>query len=426
MKKARLLLLLVSFGFSSIFAQQEKGIVGSNNWLLGWSSFKPNKVDYNETTKILQGKISTNYTLTSSETYLLLGKVYVTNGAVLTIEAGTVIRGDFDSGGILVIAKGAKIIAEGIQSNPIVFTSNKPLSERKAGDWGGIIIMGDAPINSIGGTANLKADIDLEYRSYGGNGIENNAGSLKYVRIEFAGKPTQGYKEFNSLTLAGVGNKTKMEYVDISLSNGGSFKFFGGIITTNNLVSYRCKEDDFSFTQGVQCTISNCLAMRNPLISGMNSNRSFKLSANESLENVDFSKKSTSISATNLTLLNETVASGGTDGLVKEAIYIGDASCSLTMKNSVISGFVPAVLLNTSIEIKNDNLKKINFLGTLINLCNGNIQSEIGGTANLDLEQWYASANFGNTYSQTLPADIFIEPKNDKIPDLRLKINQIK
>ena len=379
MKKARLLLLLVSFGFSSIFAQQEKGIVGSNNWLLGWSSFKPNKVDYNETTKILQGKISTNYTLSSSETYLLLGKVYVTSGATLTIEAGTVIRGDSDSGGLLVIAKGAKIIAEGIQSNPIVFTSNQPLAERKAGDWGGIIIMGDAPINSIGGTANLKADIDLEYRSYGGNAIDNSAGSLKYVRIEFAGKPVSGYKEFNSLTLAGVGSKTKMEYVDISMANGGSFKFFGGSITTNNLVSYRCKEDDFSFTQGVQCTISNCLAMRNPLISsGMNNYRSFKLSANESLENVDFSKKSTSVLATNLTLLNETVASGGTEGLVKAAVYVGDASCSISMKNSVISGFVPAVLLNASIEIKNDNLKKINFIGTLINLCNGNIQSEIG------------------------------------------------
>lgn len=425
MKKVRLLLLFISLSFSSIFAQQEKGIVGSNNWLLGWSSFKPNKVDYNETTRVLSGKISTNYTLNSSETYLLMGKVYVTNGAVLTIEAGTVIRGDFDSGGTLIVTKGAKIIAEAIQSNPIIFTSNKPLSERKAGDWGGIIIMGDAPINSIGGTANLKAEIDIEYRSYGGNNIENNAGTLKYVRIEFAGKPAPGFKEFNSLTLAGVGSKTKIEYIDISISNGNSFRFYGGIITTNNLVSYRCKEDDFGFTQGVQCTISNSLAMRNPLISGSNSSRSFKLSANESLENTDFSKKSTSVIATNLTILNETVASGGTDGLVKEAVYIGDAACSISMKNSVISGFVPAVLLNTSVEVKDGNLKKLNFLGILINLCNGNIQSEIGGTANIDLEQYYATTSFGNTYSQSLPADIFIEPKNDKIPDLRLKINKI-
>ncbi|NJM80617.1 MAG: hypothetical protein HC854_15185 [Flavobacterium sp.] len=133
----------------------------------------------------MSGIISEDKTLSSRETYLLQGTVYVTNNAVLKIEPGTLIRGDYNSCGTLVITKGAKIIAEGNESFPIVFTSNKDSYSRKPGDWGGIIIMGEAPVNTFGGVGILNFDLEQKYNRYGGNNIESNSGILKYVRVEY-------------------------------------------------------------------------------------------------------------------------------------------------------------------------------------------------------------------------------------------------
>jgi hypothetical protein len=149
MKKSFQILALLLFVACGANAQQEKGIIGSTNWLSNWTEFKPAKVDYGEPNQILAGNISTNTKLLKKNVYLLQGPVYVDNNAVLTIEPGTVIIGDFDSGAALVITKGASIIADGLETDPIVFTSNR--SVKKAGDWGGIVILGDAPINKFGG-----------------------------------------------------------------------------------------------------------------------------------------------------------------------------------------------------------------------------------------------------------------------------------
>ena len=174
MKKFKLILFFVMSSCFSITAQlQDTGITGASNWLGGWTSFKANKNDYNETTKILYGTIDSNFTLSGSETYLLQGNVYVTNNAVLTIEPGTIIRGDTENNGVLIITKGAKIKAEGTANSPIVFTSNKDL--RKPGDWGGIIIIGEAPVNSFGGIANVNYEIDYQVRTYGGANAESDA-----------------------------------------------------------------------------------------------------------------------------------------------------------------------------------------------------------------------------------------------------------
>ena len=139
-----LMLLMVG----NVFAQQEKGIVGSNNWLNSWTEFKPSSVDYREPTQILSGNISKDTKLYKKDTYLLLGNVFVTDSTTLTIEPGTVILGDFKTNGTLTVSKGATIIADGLETDPIIFTSNR--SVKKPGDWGGIFILGDAPINKFG------------------------------------------------------------------------------------------------------------------------------------------------------------------------------------------------------------------------------------------------------------------------------------
>ena len=149
MKKIAIIISLISF--FSLEAQQIKGIIGESNWMNNWTNFNPKTTEYKEVTNILAGVINHDMTLLKKNTYLLAGVVYVTNNATLTIESGTIIRGDFETCGTLVITKGSKIIANGLETDPIVFTSNKDISDRKSGDWGGIIILGDAPINKIGG-----------------------------------------------------------------------------------------------------------------------------------------------------------------------------------------------------------------------------------------------------------------------------------
>ena len=154
MKNFTLTALLFFLVISNINAQQEKGITGYNNWLDSWTDFQPNKENYEEPTQILTGNITENTTLTKRNTYLLLGDVYVTDSTTLTIEAGTVILGDFNTKGSLTISNGSKIFAEGKPTDPIIFTSSR--TDKKPGEWGGLFILGDAPINTFGKVASLN------------------------------------------------------------------------------------------------------------------------------------------------------------------------------------------------------------------------------------------------------------------------------
>src|SRR6187431_1254734 len=155
----------------SVNAQQEKGIIGSSNWLNNWTEFKPGKTDHGEATQILAGNITENTKLVKKEVYIIQGNVYVTNNAILSIEPGTVIFGDRESKGTLIITKGAQIIAEGSETDPIVFTSNK--TTKKAGDWGGIIVLGDAPINKFGNYSSVNFDLDPSLTTFGGQNPES-------------------------------------------------------------------------------------------------------------------------------------------------------------------------------------------------------------------------------------------------------------
>ena len=148
MKNFTQIIFILFFVIANSFAQQEKGIVGEENWLDNWTEFKPNQREYREPTKILTGNITENITLYKREVYLLLGSVFVTDSARLNIEAGTVILGDFKTKGSLTISRGSSLIANGTETDPIIFSSNQ--SVKRPGDWGGLIIMGNAPVNRFG------------------------------------------------------------------------------------------------------------------------------------------------------------------------------------------------------------------------------------------------------------------------------------
>lgn len=416
-------LVLSVFVTSFCFSQQEKGIIGASNWLSNWTEFKPIKVEYKETNQIVCCNITTNTTWSKRNTYLLQGAVYVSNGAILTIEPGTVIRGDSDSGAVLVITKGALLNAIGTETDPIVFTSNK--QSRKAGDWGGIILLGEAPINKFGGTASLPFDLDASKISYGGVNAQSNSGVMKFVRIEFAGKKIKGFKEYNSLTLAAVGNKTILENIMCSYSGDDSFEIFGGEVNFKKLVSFRANDDDFDFTQGAQCNIDNSMAVRNPFYSNASS-RCIQVSSYDKKVEADFSKKQTAVVASNLTMINdsETLSQDIAGGLIKEAIFVFE-NTSLTVRRSVISGFFPAVTLSANIDTTLEaNLKRIRFEEDYFNNCTGNIFTEFNSN-NIDLEDWYGRNSFLNVYSQGDNKETFIDIKSPRDPDFRIQISKI-
>lgn len=405
-------------------AQQEKGIIGSSNWLNNWTEFKPAKVEYNETNQILYGKITTNTTLQKKNTYLLQGPVYVTNNAVLTIEPGTVIKGDAETNGALIITKGAQLKAEGTETDPIVFTSNKPV--KKAGDWGGIVILSDAPINKFGGTASLNYDLDPTQTIYGGTNPLANSGILRFLRIEFAGKKIKGFKDYNALSLAGVGNKTIIEHVMTSFSAGNAFEVLGGEVSMKNVVTYRATGDDFRFTQGSQAKLDNSLAVRHSLYSGSTRARCVNVNSYDKKEEADLSKRLSNVVVTNCTLVNttENLSADIASGLVKEAVFVAD-NTNFSMKKSVISGFMPAAILSENIKLEGGGLKAIEFKEMYFNNCKGNIFVE-NSSNNEDLEDYYGNLAFGNLY-ETTPNDVmFIDSKaSSKTPDFRVQIGKI-
>jgi hypothetical protein len=212
----------------------------------------------------VSGNITTNTTWAAKNQYLLKGFVYVQPGVTLTIEAGTIIKGDLASKASLFILPGAKIIADGTKTKPIIFTSNQAIGQRHAGDWGGVVLMGKAPAN--------KKDFKIEGEDVqivpgGATGdAADNSGILRYVRIEFAGIAFQTDKEINGLTMAGVGSGTVIDYVQVSYSGDDAYEWFGGSVNARHLVAYRTLDDDFDTDYGFAGTVQYGMILRDPAV----------------------------------------------------------------------------------------------------------------------------------------------------------------
>jgi hypothetical protein len=208
----------------------------------------------------VSGSITSNTTWTSNNIYLLSGFVYVESGATLTIQPGTIIKGDKASKGTLIIKQGARIEASGTAAQPIVFTSNEPAGSRSRGDWGGVILCGRAPINQAG-TPTIEGGVQAVY---GGTDANDNSGTLRYVRIEFPGIAFQPNSEINGLTLGGVGAGTTIDYVQVAYSGDDSFEWFGGTVNAKHLVAIAATDDDFDTDFGYTGRVQYGLILRDP------------------------------------------------------------------------------------------------------------------------------------------------------------------
>jgi hypothetical protein len=308
-------------------------------------------------------------------------------------------------------------MAEGLETDPIIFTSNKDVLDRKPGDWGGIIIMGKAPINSLGGLHTLPFDLDPLLNHYGGQDAEDNSGILKYVRIEYSGRKLSALKELNGLSLAAVGKKTVLSNIQISFSNDDSFECYGGNLDMNNLVSYRTTDDDFDFTQGAQINISNSIAIRHPFSSDISGSRCFEIDSYDKIENTDINKL-TKINASNITLVN---LEENNQGLVRESIHIKE-NTFFNLTNSIVSGFTPFVILEGNIGNGDANLSKINFKNVIVNNCQGEITSE-SSSNDAGIKSYYSKPQFALDFTKIRNIDLFTTPNIKGSPDFRVNQN---
>jgi hypothetical protein len=205
---------------------------------------------------VIGANITASRTLSSDTVYVLSGYIKVTNGATLTIQPGTKVVGDTNVvGSSLWILRGAKIVANGSVAQPIVFTSQRSAGNRKPGDWGGVIIIGNGIINRTGATILTEGGAAGQAENYAG-GTDNNdsSGVLRYVRIEFAGYDVSSGagQELNSLSSYAVGRRTVYEYVQTMAGLDDSYEWWGGAVDGRYLVSYESGDDHFDWTEGYQ------------------------------------------------------------------------------------------------------------------------------------------------------------------------------
>jgi hypothetical protein len=235
----------------------------------------------------VQGVLTGNINWTKGNIYKLVGFVrlgadttetFSATAATgnLTIEAGTTIIGDRATKATLIVQRGSKITAIGTADAPIVFTSERAAGQRESGDWGGLVICGRAVNNQSAGDKGIQ--LEGSYKGWhGGSNDADNSGSLKYVRVEYAGVPINPNQEVNSFTFGSVGSGTSFEYLQASYGLDDSFEWFGGTVNGKYLIAYRGLDDDFDMDFGFRGNLQFIIGMRGATLADQSGSNGFEV-----------------------------------------------------------------------------------------------------------------------------------------------------
>ena len=395
--------------------------INSNDWTAGWCNWDPQNANYPNTNITVSSDITTNTTWTSGSVVLLQNKVYVTNGATLTIEPGVIVRGDQATGGTLIISRGSKINAQGTATNPIVFTSNQAAGSRNLGDWGGVVILGNARNNQPGGVAVIEGGLDPVKAQFGGTDDLDNSGIFSFVRIEFGGIPFQVDKEINGLTMGSVGSATKIDHVQCSFINDDAFEWFGGTVNAKHLVAFRSLDDDFDTDFGYRGNVQFGLIVRDPNIADQ--------SASSTSEGFESDNDATGTNATpytapvfsNITLIGPYRGNTGNaiDPKFRRALRLRRNTYT-SVFNSIFTDFPTGLHIDGSASQANALTDSLRF--------ENNLLAGMGTGKNLDasspttIRNWF---NTNNNDTLVSTSGLFVNPYDFTNGDYRLAVNSL-
>ncbi len=228
------------------------------------------------TTIKVTANITSNTTWKAGKTYILTTRVAVVSGVTLTIEPGTVIKGDAGTGAnatALIIARGAKIMAEGTAAKPIIFTSvadkiepgqikSPNLDETFNSLWGGLLVMGKAPISADAESVQIDGIPSSDQNGlYGGTDAADNSGVIKYVSIRHGGANIGEGNEINGLTLGGVGSGTVIDHIEVVGNQDDGIEFFGGTVNVSNALVWNAGDDAIDTDQSWSGTLDNFIVI---------------------------------------------------------------------------------------------------------------------------------------------------------------------
>ncbi len=361
-------------------------------------------------TIILSGRINADTTLRKENSYILKGLVYMVGNKTMTIEPGTVIKGGYSGSdvGALIITRGSKLMAEGSVDDPIVFTSASP--NPQSGDWGGIILLGKAAINTtfnnITGLYQVEGGVD----NANGDGLagsgdavapapvnNDNSGILRYVRIEYAGYAFQPDKEINSLTMAAVGNGTTIDHVQVAYAKDDAFEWFGGSVNCKYLIAYKTQDDDFDSDNGFSGKIQFGLIYRDSLIAD--------ISRSEAFESDNNSGGTTAAPKTSAVFSNITAI--GPMATLQNAgnpLFLAGAqirrNSTISIYNSVFLGWPTGVLIDATTGTATDlniTAGTLNIKNTTIAGCKTAVAYAGTNTTSQAIVDWFTNSTNKNT-----------------------------
>jgi hypothetical protein len=292
-------------------------------------------------TVVLSGEITANTDLDAKNDYLLKGKVYVKNNAVLTIPQGVTVNveasGSVDTKAALIVTSGSKLNINGTADQPVVFTS--AAQSKAAGDWIGIIVLGKASTNGTAGKLNVSGLPVTADTEFGGTTDNDNSGSIKYLRVEYAGGLNPAMEEewaldaASGLSLDGVGSGTVLENVMVKESNDDGFQFVGGTVSGKYLVGYNNGDDNFDFDRGYRGNLQFLISYRDvPSTVAIRANGMESLNDMGATDAMPYTRPVIS----NMTIIGPSADQPATDQ--SQGIYIR-RNTRFNVQNSIIAGY---------------------------------------------------------------------------------------
>jgi hypothetical protein len=362
----------------------------------------------------LKDSTTVDLKLDSTKQYLLKGFFKVKTGATITIPAGTVIMGDKTTKGSLIIERGAKIIANGTPKHPIVFTSSNAPGARVTGDWGGILIAGNASVNIPGGVGTFEGGVGVQYGGGASPNDDDNSGVLRYVRIEYSGIPFVPNSEINGLTMGGVGRGTTLEYIAIIENGDDSFEWFGGTVNAKYLISTKPVDDDFDTDFGFRGKLQYVIAHRSPSIADVSGSHAMEAD-NDGTGSLNAPRSNPTISnATFVGPMTTTTATGFNPNFKRGGHW--RRSTQYGLHNSIVMGWPVGLFIdgrNTTTAAQGDTL-------TLRNTIMAGNKKQFDTTSSngtFDINAWANDAAKGNTLLAE-PADaMLMNPFDQNNPD---------